>query len=128
VALSDWEHACLGDGLSDLFWSQGTVRLIGFAEVLRHYEQCMAQRISTQRLAFAALFAFVKKIASVRVDWLPGYHFGKTRKLYALSILPYVIQMEDLLGRCIGKNLEEAYEIATASEKSMYVDLGARRT
>jgi aminoglycoside phosphotransferase (APT) family kinase protein len=127
VAMSDWELASLGDGISDLFWSQGTVRLVGFSEVLRHYEECMGQSVSSERLAYASIFALVKQLISMRAFWYRHYHVGETRKVYGLSSMTFSIEAEHRLGRCIGKSLEEAYALVNASEKSMYAELAGDR-
>jgi aminoglycoside phosphotransferase (APT) family kinase protein len=123
VAMSDWELGCLGDGISDLFWSQGTVRLCGFAEALRHYELCMGQSVSPNRLAFASLFALAKQIICAVVFWYRHHFDGRTKRIYALAGMTYVTESRIRLGKCIGKSLAEAWEILSAGEKNMYTHL-----
>ena len=120
VAMSDWELACLGDGISDLFWSQGTVRLVGFEEVLRHYEEAMGQKVSMERLAFANLFALVKQIISSRAFWYLRCHQRRTNKPYAFAALCWGLETEHRLARCLGRPMDEAWEIINGGEKDMY--------
>jgi aminoglycoside phosphotransferase (APT) family kinase protein len=123
VAMSDWELGCLGDGISDLFWSQGTVRLCGFETALRYYERCMGKAVAPDRLAFASLFALVKQIICAVVFWYRHYFDGRTKRIYALSTMTCVTESRIRLGRCIGKTLEQAWDILSAGEKSMYTHL-----
>lgn len=126
VAMSDWELACLGDGICDLFWSQGTVRLVGFDKALRHYEHCTGQSVSPERLAYASLFAWVKQYVCAVVFWYGHYHAGRTRRIYAQSAMTYTAATRYRLGRCIGKSLAEAWDIVKEGEKSMYTNVGGR--
>lgn len=121
VAMSDWELACLSDGLSDLFWSQGTVRLIGFEEVLRHYERVMGQTVSTERLVYTNVFALAKQMISTIAFWYLPFHKGLTNKPYALAALNYMAGYSDKLARCIGRPLDEVWSIVSGGEKSMYL-------
>jgi len=125
VAMSDWELACLGDGISDLFWSQGTVRLIGFDHALSHYERCTGQIVSIERLTFAGLFALLKQVICAVVFWYGHLHAGRTKRIYALSALTYTIASRYKLGCCIGKSLADAWAIIGGSEKSMYTTVEA---
>jgi aminoglycoside phosphotransferase (APT) family kinase protein len=128
VAMSDWELGCLGDGLSDLFWSQGTVRLCGFETALRHYELCMGQAVTPNRLAFASLFALVKQIICAVVFWYRHHFDGRTNRIYALAAMTYVTESRIRLGRCIGKSLEQAWELLSAGEKNMYTHLSGSKS
>jgi aminoglycoside phosphotransferase (APT) family kinase protein len=124
VAMSDWEVSCLGDGISDLFWSQGTVRLIGFEDILRHYESIMGQTVSMERLTYANLFAIVKQLICGRVFWYIHFHEGRTNKPYSLATQSFCIAYEHKLAHCLGKPLDEAWHIINGGEKSMYLTMG----
>ncbi|MET0547610.1 MAG: phosphotransferase family protein [Caulobacterales bacterium] len=128
VAMSDWEVACLSDGISDLFWSQGTIRLIGFDQALRHYEQCMGQKVSAERLAYAGLFALAKQIICGNVFWYGHHKAGRTKRIYALSTLGYSLDSRRRLGRCIGMNLLDAWSVISGDEKSLYTSVGEKST
>ena len=118
--MSDWELASLGDGVSDLFWSQGTLRLIGFESALEHYQHCTGERISIERLAFASLFALVKQIVCTVVFFYGHHHAGRTQRIYGLSALNYVTEFRSRLARCIGLDLPAAWERIKIGEKNMY--------
>ena len=128
VAMSDWELACLSDGISDLFWSQGTVRLIGFEEVLRHYEEAMGQKVSFERLVYANAFALAKQYISSVAFWYVPFHEGRTTKPYAFTALSYMAGYDDKLARCLGRPLDEVWRIVNGGEKSMYLSFGGNRT
>lgn len=127
VAMSDWELACLSDGIADLFWSQGTVRLIGFEEVLRHYEQVMGQTVSFERLVYANVFALVKQMISTIAYWYLPFHKGRTNKPYAFTALNYMAGYDDKLARALGRPLDEVWQIVNGGEKAMYLSLSGSR-
>lgn len=127
AAMSDWELACLSDGISDLFWSQGTVRLIGFEEVLKYYEEIMEQAVSTERLVYANLFALVKQMVCATAFWYRRYHRGLTKKPYSFAAQTFIVAYQDKFARCLGKPLDEVWQIINGGEKSMYIALGGSK-
>ncbi|MGE4432007.1 MAG: phosphotransferase family protein [Sphingobium sp.] len=127
VAMSDWEMASLGDGIADLFWSQGTLRLAPFDDIIRHYESCMEQRISPERLVFAAAFATAKQFIATVCNFYGPYFEGRTRRIYSLGGLTYAAGFRHRLGQCIGQPLLDVWPLFQNDEKSLYTRLGSAR-
>jgi aminoglycoside phosphotransferase (APT) family kinase protein len=127
VAMSDWEGAALGDGLTDLFWSQGTLQLADFDEIIARYEERVGSKVSIERMAFAKLLIFFKAIVCLQSCLYRNYKEGRTKRIYGPSFLySFVADVEHRLAQCIGKNLIDAWRIIGKGEKSLYAQLEAK--
>jgi aminoglycoside phosphotransferase (APT) family kinase protein len=125
VAMSDWEGAALSDGVLDLFWSQGTLELIGFEKAMRHYETCVGHRVSIERMAFARLLIFLKAIVCLRCYQYRHFHEGRTTRPYGPSFLVgYSAEVEQQLANCIGKDLSEVWHLIGHGAQNLYATLG----
>lgn len=110
IAMCDWEMAELGDGVLDLFFSQGTMSLNGFDETLKYYEEYLGERVSEERLAFGFFMIALKRLVGLRCGIFGSFVEGKTDKLFSLS-LGYIYASASYrdLSRVIGKDIVEAY-------------------
>jgi len=124
VAMSDWELASIGDGVADLFWSQGTLRLIDFDEIVRLYSEATGHAVSPERLAFGNAFTLLKQTICALAFWYRPYHEGRTQRVYALSGRTFIHEIEHRLSRCLGRPLDETWAITRGNEKNLYGELG----
>lgn len=129
VALSDWELASLADGALDLGFSQGTMQLADFGEILRHYEQAVGSPVSPERLAFSGFLIWFKQVVCVEGYMLRHYLQKRNRRILGLSFgLVHAMGPRDRLAKCIGKNIVAAWRDVVASELSLYSSFGGEKT
>jgi aminoglycoside phosphotransferase (APT) family kinase protein len=128
VAMSDWELASLGDGVIDLAFSQGTLELHDFDDAFVHYERCMGEKVSPQRLAFAAFWIPFKVMVCLNVFRLRRFMEGQDQRISALTHgLMSTAGCEYRLSTCIGRDLVEAWRSGPRQAKSVYAALGDAR-
>ena len=121
IAMSDWELACLGDGVLDLAFSQGTLTLSDFGATLRHYEQCVGHDISPQRLAAGTFVTWFKMIVCCYVYMANRFIDGRDKRLPNLSFAVAVASgIERRLSTRIGKDLVAAWSAVATEEQSSY--------
>jgi aminoglycoside phosphotransferase (APT) family kinase protein len=125
VAMSDWELASLGDGALDLAFSQGTMLLTDFDDTLKHYEACVGQPVSPERLAFSGFLVWLKQIVCLRSNMLRLYREGKSDRIFGMSMgVVYAETARTRLARCIGRNIVDVWRETVSEEVSMYAHLG----
>jgi aminoglycoside phosphotransferase (APT) family kinase protein len=129
VAMSDWEGAALADGVIDLFWSQGTLELIGFDEAMRHYEKCVGRSVSVERMTFARLLIFVKAIVCLRCYLYGNFAAGRTTQPSGPAFLiSYSAEVEHQLASCIGKQLTEVWHLIGHGARNLYSTMGGNKS
>jgi len=128
VAMSDWELASLGDGVLDLAFSQGTLDLIDRREAIRYYEQCVGDKVSPERIAFASFWIPFKAMVCLNVYRLPPFFAGRDNRISALSNgMLSVRWLESRLAPCIGRNIVDAWREQAGESASIYAELGTAR-
>lgn len=121
VAMSDWEMAALGDGVLDLAFSQGTLTLGDFGETLRHYESCVGSKVSPERLAGGAFVTWFKMLVCAITYMAKHEYDGIDPRITNLSFGAVLTKaIEAQLGRCIGRNLVEAWSSVVSVQQSSY--------
>jgi aminoglycoside phosphotransferase (APT) family kinase protein len=127
VALSDWELCSLGDGALDLGFSQGTMQLGDFDEILGHYEQCVGSPVSPKRLAFSGFTSWLKHVVCLRSNMLGAYREGRTDRLIGLSMgIVFAETARSRIARCIGKDMVESWREVMSEERNIYAGLGGK--
>jgi aminoglycoside phosphotransferase (APT) family kinase protein len=125
VAMSDWELASIGDGVIDLAFSQGTLELHDFDDAIAHYERCMGETVSPQRLAFAAFWIPFKVIVCLNVFRLRRFMAGQDQRISALTHgLLSTAGCEYRLSTGIGRDIVEAWRSGPRQNQSVYAALG----
>jgi aminoglycoside phosphotransferase (APT) family kinase protein len=125
VALSDWEVASLGDGASDLAFSQGTLMMGDLRETLRCYESGVGHQVSPERLAGAMFLVWFKQVVSVLGYVHASYQRGVDSRIGICAIgAVFAKSVENRLSRCIGRNLIDAWTQVAGKELSLYWRVG----
>ncbi len=121
VALSDWELSCLSDGVVDLSFSEGTLQLADFDEVLRLYEHCTGESISLERVAFGGFLVWLKILVSTRSCMMKPYLEGRHRRINGLAFgLGYSEDPYGKIAACIGRNIVDTWREVVKGERSIY--------
>nr|WP_087572938.1 phosphotransferase family protein [Sphingomonas sp. CDS-1] len=121
VAMCDWELTGLSDGALDLAFSQGTLSLSDFHEVMAHYGACVGAEVSPHRLAYAHFFIWLKQHVLGSCYLYGVWAEGRRKEAYMLSFgLVTTAFTGRYVGRCIGRDLVEAFAEVSGRESSYY--------
>jgi len=127
VAMSDWELACLSDGVLDIAFSQGTLNLDDFADAIRYYGECVGCEVSPHRLAFGTFMIMFKAMVCLNTTFVRYHLEGRDDRISSPAFSITVRQTQSRFARCIGKDLVAAlHDMGNPSKKSAYADIGAK--